>query len=120
MEKIFESEYRFLCILWENEPVASPKLVQLCSEQLGWKKSTTYTVIKKLSDKGIVKNENTIVSSLARKDEVDRQESEELLQRTSRGHIPTFLAAFLRDRRLSREEADDIRRLIDEAEEREP
>jgi len=76
MEKIFESEYRFLCILWENEPIASPQLVKLCNEELGWKKSTTYTVIKKLSDKRIVKNENTIVSSLVDKTEVDRQESE--------------------------------------------
>ena len=90
MEKIFESEYHFLCILWENEPVASPQLVKLCNDKLGWKKSTTYTVIKKLSDKGIVKNENTIVSSLVDKTEVDRQESEELLQRTSqigRAHV---------------------------------
>ena len=119
MEKIFESEYRFLCILWENEPVASPKLVPLFNEALGGKKSTTYTVIKKLSDKGIVKNENTIVSSLVGKTEVDRQESEELLQRTSHGHIPTFLAAFLKDRKLSREEAEHIRQLIDEAEDEE-
>ncbi len=64
MEKVFESEYRFLCILWENEPVSSPELVKLCNQEFGWKKSTTYTVIKKLVDKGIVKNENTIVESL--------------------------------------------------------
>lgn len=116
MEKIYESEYRFLSILWENEPVASPKLVQLCSEQLGWKKSTTYTVIKKLTDKGIVKSENTIVTSLAGKEEVDRQESEELLQRTSKGNIPAFLAAFLKDRKLSKGEAERIRQIIDETE----
>lgn len=115
MEKIFESEYRFLCILWEHEPIASPELVKLCNEKLGWKKSTTYTVIKKLSDKGVLKNENTIVSSLVNKTEVDRQESEELLQRTSHGHIPTFLAAFLKDRKLSKEEANRIRKLIDDA-----
>ena len=101
----------------ENEPIASPALVKLCNEELGWKKSTTYTVIKKLTDKGIVKSENTIVTSLVDKDEVDRQESEELLQRTSHGHIPTFLAAFLKDRKLSKEEADRIRKLIDDAQE---
>ena len=67
MEKVYEGEYRFLNILWENEPISSPKLVQLCNERLGWKKSTTYTVIKKLIDKGIVKNENTIVSALVTK-----------------------------------------------------
>lgn len=117
MEKIFESEYRFLSILWEHEPIASPALVALCNQSLGWKKSTTYTVIKKLTDKKIVKSENTIVSSLVTKDEVDHQESEELLQRTSNGHIPTFLAAFLKDRKLTKAEADHIRQIIDTAEE---
>lgn len=117
MEKIFESEYRFLSILWENEPIASPELVRLCNEQLGWKKSTTYTVIKKLTDKGIVKSENTVVSALVTKDEVDKWQSEELLQRTSKGNIPLFLAAFLKDRKLSRADIDRIRQIIDEAEE---
>lgn len=116
MEKIYEGEYRFLNILWENEPITSPKLVQLCNEQLGWKKSTTYTVIKKLIDKGIVKNENTIVSALVTKEEVDRQDSEELLQRTSKGNIPAFFAAFLKDRKLSREDAEHIRQIIDQME----
>lgn len=116
MEKIYEGEYRFLNILWENEPIASPKLVQLCNERLGWKKSTTYTVIKKLSDKGIVKNENTIVSALVTKEEVDRQDSEELLQRTSKGNIPAFFAAFLKDRKLSRKDAERIRQIIDQME----
>lgn len=117
MEKIFESEYRFLSILWEREPVASPELVKLCNEKLGWKKSTTYTVIKKLSDKGIVKNENTMVSSLVSKDEVVKWQSEELLQRVSRGNIPVFLAAFLKDRKLSKADIDSIRQIIDNAEE---
>lgn len=116
MEKIYEGEYRFLNILWENEPISSPKLVQLCNEQLGWKKSTTYTVIKKLINKGIVKNENTIVSALVTKEEVDRQDSEELLQRTSKGNIPAFFAAFLKDRKLSREDAEHIRQIIDQME----
>ncbi|MBP3578697.1 MAG: BlaI/MecI/CopY family transcriptional regulator [Lachnospiraceae bacterium] len=117
MEKIFESEYRFLCILWEREPVTSPELVKLCNEILGWKKSTTYTVIKKLAEKGIVKSENTIVSSLIKKEEVDKQEGEELLQRTSNGNVPAFLASFLKDRKISKEEAERLRRLIDEMEE---
>ena len=116
MEKVYEGEYRFLNILWENEPIASPKLVQLCNERLGWKKSTTYTVIKKLIDKGIVKNENTIVSALVTKEEVDRQDSEELLQRTSKGNIPAFFAAFLKDRNLSKEDVEHIRDIIDRME----
>jgi len=115
MDKIFESEYRFLTILWENEPVTSPKLVELCNKGLGWKKSTTYTVIKKLIDKGVVKSENTIVSTLVTKEEVDRQESEELVNRTSNGNIPAFLAAFLKDRKLSKSDVERIRQIIDEA-----
>lgn len=115
MEKIFESEYRFLRILWEHEPVSSPELVRLCSEEIGWKKSTTYTVIKKLAEKGYVRNEKTIVSSLVKKEEVDRQASEELLERTCQGNIPAFLATFLRDRKLTRDEVERIKRMIEEA-----
>ena len=90
--------------------------MQLCNERLGWKKSTTYTVIKKLIDKGIVKNENTIVSALVTKEEVDRQDSEDLLQRTSKGNIPAFFAAFLKDRKLSKEDVEHIRDIIDRME----
>ena len=116
MERIYESEYRFLSILWEAEPIASPELVKLCNERLGWKKSTTYTLIKNLTYQGIVKSENTVVSALVPKEQVDRWQSEELLQRTSKGNIPVFLAAFLRDRKLSKADIDSIRRMIDEAE----
>lgn len=114
MEKIYESEYRFLQILWEQEPVASPELVKLCSERLGWKKSTTYTVIKKLVGKGIVKSEKTIVRALVTKEEADRQAGEELLERTCQGNIPAFFAAFLKDRKLTGEEVTKLRKLIDE------
>lgn len=114
MKRISEGEYRFLSILWEDEPIASPELVKHCNEQLGWKKSTTYTVIKKLIEKGIVKNENTIVTALVSKDEVDKWQSEELLQRTSKGNVPAFLAAFLKDRKLSAADIERIRRLIDQ------
>lgn len=115
MEKIFESEYRFLRILWEQEPVTSPELVKLCNERLGWKKSTTYTVIRKLEEKGIVKNEKTVVRTLVTKEEADRQAGEELLERTCQGNIPAFFAAFLKDRKLTEEEAGKLRKLIDEA-----
>lgn len=116
MERISESEYRFLIILWENEPIPSPELVRHCNAQLGWKKSTTYTVIKKLIGKGIVKNENTIVSALVSKEEADKWQSEELLQRTSKGNVPAFLAAFLKDRKLSKSDIERIRRMIDDME----
>lgn len=115
MRKIFESEYHFLQILWELEPVASPELVKLCNERLGWKKSTTYTVIKKLTEKGIVQSEKTIVTSLVKKEEADREASEELLERTCQGNIPAFLATFLRDRKLTREEVERMKKMIEEA-----
>lgn len=115
MEKVFESEYRFLCVLWEEEPVNSSRLVKRCNAEFGWKKSTTYTVIKKLVDKGIIKKTDTIVESLVSKEEVDRQAGNELLERTCQGNIPSFLAAFLKDRKLTKEEAERIRALIEEA-----
>lgn len=117
MEKIFESEYRFLTILWKHEPIASPELVKLCSKELGWKKSTTYTVIKKLIDKEIIKNEKTIVQSLVSKEEVDREAGNELLERTVQGNVPAFLASFLKDRKLSAKDVEKIRAIIDEIEE---
>lgn len=115
MEKIFESEYRFLCILWEHEPLESPELVKLCASQLGWKKSTTYTVIKKLSNKGIVESENTVVRARVTKEEVDRQASDELLERTYLGNVPAFLAAFLKDRKLSKKDIARIKKIIEDA-----
>lgn len=117
MEKIFESEYRFLTILWEHEPITSPELVKLCNKELGWKKSTTYTVIKKLIEKEIIKNEKTIVQSLVSKEAVDREAGNELLERTVQGNVPAFLAAFLKDRKLSAKEVEKIRAIIDEIEE---
>ena len=113
--KVFESEYRFCLILWEHEPVKSTELVKLCEQELGWKKSTTYTVIKKLSDKGIVKNEQTIVTSLFSKEEVDRQESDAFLERSYNGDIPAFLASFFKDRKITEKEAQRIKKMIEEA-----
>jgi len=115
MEKIFESEYRFLCVLWENEPIGSTELIKICEQELGWKKSTTYTVIKKLSEKGIVKNEQTIVSALISKEEVDKRESDAFLERSYNGDIPAFLASFLKDRKITASEAERIKKLIEEA-----
>ena len=78
--KVFESEYRFCLILWEHEPVKSSELVALCKEQLGWKPTTTYTVIKRLSERGVLKNENTVVTSLVSKDEVQVEVSDKFLE----------------------------------------
>lgn len=113
--KISESEFRFMNILWETEPVPSPKLVKECFGRLGWKKSTTYTVIKNLAEKGLVRNENTIVSALVSKELVIKQESENFLEKTFEGNIPSLFAAFLKDRRLTEEEAESIKKMIEEA-----
>ncbi len=109
-----ESEYRFLTVLWETEPVSSPELVLICSGRLGWKKSTTYTVIKRLCEKRIVENQSTIVTALVSKEEIDRQESEAFLKNNFHGSVPAFLAAFLKDRKLTKEEAEKIKALIEE------
>ena len=111
--KVFESEYRFCLILWEHEPIKSSELVNLCREQLGWKPTTTYTVIKRLSQRGVLKNENTIVSSLISKDEVQAAELNDLVERTFEGSLPAFIAAFTKRRTLTPEEADAIRRMIE-------
>ena len=111
--KIFESEYRFCLILWENEPICSRKLSELCNERLGWSKTTTYTVIKRLSDRGVVKNENTVVSSLISKDDAEVAEIEELVEKRFEGSLPAFIAAFARKQHLSEEDIAEIRDIIE-------
>ncbi|MBE6925368.1 MAG: BlaI/MecI/CopY family transcriptional regulator [Ruminococcaceae bacterium] len=111
--KIFESEYRFCCILWEHEPIKSSELVKLCQEQLGWKPTTTYTVIKRLSERGALKNENTVVSSLVSKDAVQAAEIDEMVKKTFDGSLPAFVAAFTKHQKMSDKEIDEIQRLID-------
>jgi len=116
---INESEYRFLDILWDEEPINSMELVRMCQERLGWKKSTTYTVIRNLSDKQIVHSEDAVVRTLVPRDEIQKRESREFLEKKFRGSLPAFIAAFLQEERLTREEAEDLQKLIDSAVEEE-
>lgn len=111
--KVFESEYRFCLILWEHEPVKSSELVALCREQLGWKPTTTYTVIKRLSERGVLVNENSVVRALVTKDEVQAAEIDELVEKKFGGSLPAFIAAFAKNRRLSKSELDEVQRMID-------
>ena len=111
--KVFESEYRFCLILWEHEPVKSSKLVEICKEQLGWKPTTTYTVIKRLSERGVLKNENTIVTSLVSKDQIQAAEIDEMVEKTFEGSLPAFIAAFTKYRKISAEEIDAVQQMID-------
>ena len=111
--KVFESEYRFCLILWEHEPVKSSDLIRLCQEQLDWKPTTTYTVIKRLSQRGVLKNEHTIVSSLVSKDEIQAAEIDELVEKKFEGSLPAFIAAFARHKTLSEKEIEAVQQMID-------
>ncbi len=111
--KIFESEYKFCLILWEHEPIKSKELVALCEQALGWKSTTTYTVIKRLSERGVLKNENTIVTSLVSKEAVQDSCIAEMVDKTFEGSLPAFLAAFGRHKKLTDEEMAEIRRIIE-------
>ena len=111
--KVYDSEYKFCQILWANEPVKSRELVRLCQEQLGWKSTTTYTVIKRLSQRGVLKDEDTIVTSLVSKEEVQASQLEELVDKTFDGSLPAFVAAFTRHRNISEQEIDEVQAMID-------
>lgn len=111
--KIFDSEYKFCLILWEHEPVNSTQLVNLCKEQLGWSKATTYTVIRRLAERGVLKNENAVVTSLISKECVQESELESLVEKTFEGSIPAFIAAFSRSKKLTWEEIQQLQALID-------
>lgn len=110
--KIFESEYRFCLILWENEPIKSTELAKLCKEKLGWSKTTTYTVIKRLCERGVIKNENAIVTSIVSKEEAQLSELDEMVDKKFEGSVPAFIAAFGRRQSLSDAEIEEIRRII--------
>ena len=107
-------ELRFAELIWENEPLSSGSLVQLAQEALGWKKPSTYTTLKKLSDKGLAKNENTVVTSLVPREQVQAYASEHFVEHTFHGSLPGFLAAFLGDKVITEQEAEELKRLIDE------
>lgn len=111
--KLCESDYRFMTVIWDNEPMTSRKLVELCAEKLGWKKSTTYTTLKKLCDKGFAQNKDTIVSSVVPREKVQAYESERFVERTFAGSLPKFLVSFLGDKTISEQEAAELKRLID-------
>ena len=111
--RLCQSEARFMAVVWEAEPVPSGQLAKLCRERLGWQKSTVYTVLKKLEKRGFLKNEDAVVSALIPRERVQGYESGQVLDRAFGGSLPAFIAAFTRERRLTREEAEAIQALID-------
>ena len=112
--RLCESDFRFMCVVWDNEPISSGELVKLCSERLGWKKSTTYTTLKKLCEKGFAQNVNTIVSSLVEKEKVQSYASNHFIESSFEGSLPNFLVSFLGGKKISGSEAEELKRLIDE------
>ena len=111
--KIPEGEYRFCLIMWEHEPVSSLELVKLCQERLAWKRTTTYTVIKRLSERGVLKLENGIVTSLVSKEEAEASEIEDLVEKKFGGSLPAFVAAFKKHQSISESDLDEMQRMID-------
>ena len=112
--KLCDSEYRFMCVVWENAPVNSGELVRLCEEALGWKKSTTYTVVRKMCEKGYIANEDAVVTVLIPKEQVQAEESQYFVERTFGGSLPDFIAAFLGGKKISTDEARVLKKMIDE------
>ena len=111
--KIHQSEYRFCLIMWEQEPVTTVELVKLCQQQLGWKRTTTYTVIKRLEERGVLRNDNGVVTSIVSKDEAQAYEIDELVEKKFAGSLPAFIAAFTRHQNLSQQDLDEVQRMID-------
>ena len=112
-KRLGEIEYRFISLIWENEPVSSMKLVELAGERFGWKKSTTFTMLKRLVDKSLVRNVDSVVSSAVPRAQVEKRESESFLENTFAGSLPGFLVSFLGGKSISDAEAEELKELID-------
>jgi predicted transcriptional regulator len=111
--KIHESEYRFCLIMWEHEPVTAVELAKLCHERLGWKRTTTYTVIKRLGERGVLKNEDGTITALVSKEEAQAREINELVEEKFQGSLPAFVAAFTKRQDISHDELEEVQRMID-------
>ncbi len=111
--KLCESDYRFMSVIWDNEPLASGELVKLCAEKFDWKKSTTYTMLKKLTEKGFAQNIDSTVTSLVPREKAEKFASEHFVEHTFKGSLPGFLAAFFDGKSISETEAEELKTLID-------
>ena len=111
--KLFDAELKFMNIIWEEEPIKSGELVKVCNEKLGWKKSTTYTVLRKLAQRGVLKNENTVVTAIVKREDTQIYESHEVVEKSFGGSLPKFLTAFFGNKKISNDEAEELKKLID-------
>ncbi|MDR1539521.1 MAG: BlaI/MecI/CopY family transcriptional regulator [Clostridiales bacterium] len=110
--KLYDGEFKFISIIWDAEPVNSTELVRLCADKLGWKKSTTYTMLKRLAERGLVQNVSATVTTLVKREQVRQYEAEALLKKMFDGSVPSFVASFLHDRKLTEADALEIERMI--------
>jgi len=113
--KLFDAEYKFMSIVWASEPVNSTELTRICEKELGWKKPTTYSMIKKLSKRGIMKNEKATVTTMIAREDVRKYEADAFIDKVFDGSMPSFITSFLQDKTLSEEEAQKIKAMIDGA-----
>ena len=111
--KIHEGEYRFCLVMWEHQPITAVELARLCQEKLSWKRTTTYTVIKRLGDRGVLKLENGVVTALISREEAEAAEIETFVESKFGGSLPAFVAAFTKHQDLSEKELDEVQRMID-------
>lgn len=111
--KLTNTEIRFMSLIWQNEPIASGELVTLCAKAFDWKKSTTYTFLKRLQERGILQNNNAIITSIVKEEEIQKMESKEIIKNTFSGSLPKFITSFLSDEKLSQNEIEEIRKLLD-------
>lgn len=111
--KIFEAEYKFMHIIWEHSPISSTDLVKIANKELGWKKSTTYTVIRRLCERGAIKNENAVVYALINQEQVMRAETEEHINKIYNGSLKLFFTTFLQKEKLSKDEVEELKKIVD-------
>ena len=111
--KIHEGEYRFCLIMWEHQPIKAVDLAKLCQEKLAWKRTTTYTIIKRLVERGVLKLENGIVTALISKEEAEAAEIETFVESKFGGSLPAFVAAFTKHQDLSDSDLDEVQKMID-------
>jgi BlaI family penicillinase repressor len=111
--KLYDAEFKFISLVWELEPVNSTELSRICSRKLWWKKPTTFNMIRKLAERGILRNENATVTALVKRKQVQKYESEALVEKAFAGSLPAFLAAFLQGKKLTKQEAEEIKQMIE-------
>ena len=113
--RLGEVEMKFAEIIWSNEPLPSGELAKLCEKELNWKKSTTYTILKRVCERGLFRNDGGVVTSVVSKQEFLTKQSTQFVEDTFAGSLPGFIAAFTAGRRLSEDEIEELKKIIDES-----